>query len=196
MTSNPRLEQFKKMATDDPTNDLAHFSLGWEYLQGGDAEQAVASFQRVLELKPNMSKAYQLLGSALLKQEKKGAAIERLTQGVRIAHDRGDVMPKNEMIKMLRELGAAIPELGEARVVEVGEGQVVCKRCGRVAKKIPAPPFRNEFGKQIFENTCADCWREAIGHGTKVINELRLPLADPQAQKVWDQQIKEFLNLT
>ena len=32
--------------------------------------------------------------------------------------------------------------------------------------------------------------------GTKVINELRLPLSDPQAQKVWDQHIREFLNLT
>jgi hypothetical protein len=28
-----------------------------------------------------------------------------------------------------------------------------------------------------------------------VINELRLPLADPQAQKVFDQHMKEFLNL-
>jgi hypothetical protein len=28
-----------------------------------------------------------------------------------------------------------------------------------------------------------------------VINELRLPLSDPQAQKMWDQHIREFLNL-
>jgi hypothetical protein len=28
-----------------------------------------------------------------------------------------------------------------------------------------------------------------------VINELRLPLADPQAQKMWDQHVREFLNL-
>jgi hypothetical protein len=31
--------------------------------------------------------------------------------------------------------------------------------------------------------------------GTKVINELRLPLSDPQAQKLWDQHVREFLNL-
>jgi Fe-S cluster biosynthesis and repair protein YggX len=31
--------------------------------------------------------------------------------------------------------------------------------------------------------------------GTKVINELRLPLADPQAQKMYDQHMLEFLNL-
>jgi hypothetical protein len=28
-----------------------------------------------------------------------------------------------------------------------------------------------------------------------VINELRLPLSDPQAQVAWDQHIREFLNL-
>ena len=31
--------------------------------------------------------------------------------------------------------------------------------------------------------------------GTKVINELRLPLNDPQAQKLDDQHMLEFLNL-
>ena len=40
-----------------------------------------------------------------------------------------------------------------------------------------------------------NCWKEAIAFGTKVINELRLPLADPQAQKAWDQHIRDFLNL-
>ena len=44
-------------------------------------------------------------------------------------------------------------------------------------------------------NICGECWREWIGMGTKVINELRLPLSDPQAQKIWDQHIAEFLNL-
>jgi Fe-S cluster biosynthesis and repair protein YggX len=32
--------------------------------------------------------------------------------------------------------------------------------------------------------------------GTKVINELRLPLSDPQAQKIFDQHMREFLNLS
>ena len=47
----------------------------------------------------------------------------------------------------------------------------------------------------IYNSTCADCWREWIGMGTKVINEMRLPLSDPQAQKIFDQQMIEFLNL-
>ena len=78
---------------------------------------------------------------------------------------------------------------------EVGQGEVLCKRCGRVAPKMPSQPFSNAQGKMIFENICADCWRAWIGMGTKVINELRLPLADPQAQKIFDQHMLEFLNL-
>jgi len=48
----------------------------------------------------------------------------------------------------------------------------------------------------IQEKICADCWREWIGMGTKVINELRLPLNDPRAQKEFDRHMYEFLNLT
>ena len=65
-----------------------------------------------------------------------------------------------------------------------------------IGAKLAKPPFRNPFGMEIAEKICQPCWREAIGMGTKVINELRLPMSDPQAQKVWDQHIREFLNLT
>lgn len=195
--SNARLEQFRKMAEADPNNELGHFSLGREYLAAGMDEPAIQSFQRVIELNPNISKVYQLLATALQKQGRKDDAIARLTEGVKIAQSRGDVMPRNEMVKMLQEMGAPVPAEATAAAApaQVGEGQVLCKRCGRIGRKIPGPPFRNAFGQEIYENTCADCWREAIGMGTKVINELRLPMSDPQAQKMWDQHIREFLNL-
>ena len=196
MADNSRIEQFRKMATDDPDNALGHFSLGRELLNAGSADEAVPSFQRVIEIDANLSRAYQLLGTALLKLGRRDEAVERLTAGAKIAHERGDVMPKNEMIRMLKELDAPVPELTSTRqAVEVGEGKVQCKRCGRVATKLAKPPMRNAFGQEIYDNICSDCWREAIGHGTKVINELRLPMTDPQASKLWDQHIREFLNL-
>jgi Fe-S cluster biosynthesis and repair protein YggX/thioredoxin-like negative regulator of GroEL len=194
--SNPRIEQFRKMANDDPSNPMGHFSLGRELLAAEEPAEAIAPLKRVLELDPNISKVYQMLATAQLKLQKAGEAAETLQQGVRIAHERGDMMPKNEMIKMLQELGASVPELqSKAPTQAVGEGQVVCSRCGQVKARMAHPPFSNAQGKQIQEKVCADCWREWIGMGTKVINELRLPLADPQAQKVFDQHMKEFLNL-
>ena len=57
-------------------------------------------------------------------------------------------------------------------------------------------PFSSPQGKIIHEKICHDCWKEWIHMGTKVINELRLPLSDPTAQKVFDQHMIEFLNLT
>jgi Fe-S cluster biosynthesis and repair protein YggX len=193
---NSRIEQFRKMAEADPNNELGHFSLGKAYLDAGQTKEAIGSFQRSIELNPNTAKVYQLLAEALLKENRRDEAIERLTKGVEVAAARGDLMPKNEMVRMLKELGAAVPESATATAKqEVGEGQVQCKRCGRVAAKLPRPQYSNARGQEIFENICADCWKEWIGMGTKVINELRLPLSDPQAQKLFNQHMREFLNL-
>jgi Fe-S cluster biosynthesis and repair protein YggX len=192
-----RIEQFRKMADADPNNELGHFSLGRALLDSGDDAGAIQSFDRVIALNPNLSKVYQLKGSAQLKLEDKAGAIETLTKGAKIASDRGDMMPRNEMIKMLTDLGVELPELArQAPEQPVGEGQVQCQRCGRVNRKLAEPPYRNDYGKTIQEKICADCWREWIGMGTKVINELRLPLSDPQAQKVFAQHEREFLNIT
>jgi Fe-S cluster biosynthesis and repair protein YggX len=191
-----RIEQFRKMATDDPENELGHFSLGRAYLDAGMFDGAIASFQRVIDLNPNMSRAYQLGAQALLKKGEQQLAVDLLSRGVRVAHARGDFMPRDEMAKMLKELGAAVPEFKQAGGDRpVGEGEVFCARCSRVGPKLPRPPFRNAQGQLIFEKICAACWREWVGMGTKVINELRLPLADPQAQKIYDQHMMEFLNL-
>jgi Fe-S cluster biosynthesis and repair protein YggX len=194
--SNERIAQFRKMAEADPTNEIGHFSLGRELLAAGDLAGAVASLGRVIELNPNISKAYQLIGIALQKQGDLPAAVAIWSKGVTTADSRGEFMPRDEMIKLLKDAGAAVPELASKQTAQVaGEGEVLCKRCGRVAKKLAKAPFRNQLGQDIFNHICTDCWKEGIAMGTKVINELRLPLADPQAQKIWDQHIKEFLNL-
>ena len=199
---NERLEQFRKMAADDPNNELGHFSLGRAYLDAGMAADAIGSLARALSINPNISKAYQLLAEAQLVTGKRDEAIETLKKGAMVAHQRGDMMPKNAMIAKLKELGVEMPELtggaaggAAGSKQEVGEGEVLCKRCGKVGPKLARQPFKREFGKEIYENICGLCWKEAIAMGTKVINELRLPLADPQAQKIWDQHIREFLGL-
>ena len=195
--TNSRIEQFKKMANDDPSNEVAHFSLGREYLASKQYEPAVASFEKCLQLNPNISKAYQLQAQALLGLERTPDAIAKLTEGARRADERGEMMPRTEMARMLKDLGAPVPEFKNAgpSAAAVGEGEVLCQRCHRVARKLAKPPFSNAQGREIFEKICAECWREWIPMGTKVINELRLPLNDPQAQKLYDQHMLEFLNL-
>lgn len=191
-----RIEQFRKMAEADPNNELGHFSLGKALLDAKEPGQAALSFERAIELNPNLSKAYQLLAEALLAAGGKADAVTRLQAGVKVADARGDLMPKNAMIRMLKDLGAEVPVSEKpAEDRPVGAGEVRCARCGQVKRQLPRPPFSGEQGKLIYEKVCADCFREWIPMGTKVINELRLPLADPQAQKMYDQHMLEFLNL-
>jgi Fe-S cluster biosynthesis and repair protein YggX len=198
--TNQRIEQFKTMADADPQNELGHFALGKALVDAGRFGEAVEPLRRAIAINSNLSKAYQLIAQSLLKENKQGEAVAALTQGVKIADARGDMMPRNEMVEMLKSLGAAVPELksagAAAQPVAVGEGQVLCKRCGKLAPRLPSQPMRSDLGKLVYENVCAPCWREAIGQGTKVINELRLDLSDPRAQSVWDQNIRDFLNLT
>ena len=61
-----RIAQLRKMATDDPENELGHFRLGQELMRAGQHEEAVESFRRTLELSPQFSRVYQLLASCLL----------------------------------------------------------------------------------------------------------------------------------
>jgi Fe-S cluster biosynthesis and repair protein YggX len=193
---NSRIEQFRKMADADPDNELGHFSLGRAYYDAEMFPEAVTSFERVIQLNPKLSKVYQLLGSSLLKLDRRDDAIARLTAGVKMADERGDLMPKNDMIKLLTDLGAPLPEMKSAAPERAPtEGEVHCHRCGKVKPKMAHPPFSNAQGKNIQEKICADCWKEWIGMGTKVINELRLPLSDPRAQKEFDRHMYEFLNL-
>ena len=192
-----RINQFRKMASDDPNNELGHFSLGKALLDAGQHQEAAQSFQRVLALNPNIGKAYQLLADAQLKLGQREFAVETLQRGIQTAHNRGDLMPRNEMSTILKGLGVEPPTFASSvAAAEVGEGQIQCNRCGRVMPKMASPPFRNAQGQMIHEKICADCWKEWIGMGTKVINELRLPLNDPAAQKMYDQHMLEFLNLS
>ena len=195
--SSSRIEQFRKMAEADPANELGHFSLARALLDAGRTEEAVASFDRVLQLNANLSKVYELQAAALLKLGRGPQATETLTRGVLIADQRGDILPRDAMLKMLKDLGAPAPQLKStaSAAAAVGEGQVLCRRCGRAGARLPSPPFSNAQGRLIYDSICAPCWREWIGMGTKVINELRLPLADPQAGKIWEQHMVEFLNL-
>ena len=67
-----RIEQFRKMAEADPDNELGHFSLGRALYDADDFGNAILSFDRVVVLNKNLSKVYQLKGSAQLKMGGQG----------------------------------------------------------------------------------------------------------------------------
>ena len=55
--------------------------------------------------------------------------------------------------------------------------------------------MRGALGQWIYENISVETWREWIGQGTKVINELRLDFSREEDQRVFDQHMCEFLGI-
>ncbi len=196
-----RLRQFQKMAHDDPENELGHFSLGKLYYDEGRFSEAIPSFRRVTELNPQHSKSYHLLAACLERSGQRSEALAVLKRGYPVAAERGDVMPRDAMAEMLRAMGEAValptskasaPGTHEAGASPTG---FACSRCGRPSGRMPERPFRGPLGETVWAHTCAACWREWIGMGTKVINELGLQLASPRGQQVYDEHMREFLQL-
>jgi tetratricopeptide (TPR) repeat protein len=198
-----RIAQFRKMANDDPDNELGHYRLGQLLLEDKQYGEAIASFRRTLELSPQFSKVYHLLSLALLHNGRRDEAIETLRHGFQVADERGDNMPRDEMARMLVELGEPAPESKRAPAAAaaggVGDG-FRCQRpgclAGSRARQLTTPPIRDEIGEQIHERVCADCWNEWFAHySVKVINELRLDLSTEQGQAEYDRYMREFLGL-
>jgi len=193
-----RIAQFRKMASDDPDNELGHFRLGQLLMEAQDFEEAIKSFCRTLELSPQFSKVYELLAGCLLKVNRRGEAVEILQNGWKIADERGDKMPRDEMGKMLKELGEAIPEATRP-VEDEGPGTGFrCKRpmcnAGKRAQQLTSPPLPDAIGQRIYKEICAECWNEWFkNYSIKVINELRIDLSTEFGQEEYDKHMRGFL---
>jgi tetratricopeptide (TPR) repeat protein len=193
-----RIAQFRKMAGDDPENELGHFRLGQLLAEAGKNEEAVRAFRRTLELSPQFSKVYQLLAAALQELGRNDEAVGVLENGFAVADERGDKMPRDEMAKMLVQLGKEVPTI-KGPVAARGDG-FRCQRpgcmAGSHARKLAEAPMRDEIGQRIFESICADCWQLWLKDmSIKVINELRLDLSTERGQEEYDRHMREYLGV-
>ncbi|MEX0742329.1 MAG: Fe(2+)-trafficking protein [Phycisphaeraceae bacterium] len=195
---NQRIAQWENMTREDPDNAMGWFSLGSAYREAERLEDAARCFRRAIELDPNLSRAYQLLGQVLVKAEAEDQAAEVLTKGFTVAAEQGDVMPQRAMESLLKKLGKPVPEVKgpEEATVEVGEGSVLDRRTGQPGPRLPDVPMRGPVGRFIYDHYSAPTWREWIGQGTKVINELRLDFSNVDHQHVYDVQMMEWLGFT
>lgn len=72
---------------------------------------------------------------------------------------------------------------------------VKCLRLHKDAEKMPAPPFPGKLGLFIFENICAESFNEWLELQTKIINENKLDLSNPESQEFLYQEMTQFLHL-
>ena len=202
-TPDPKLEQriaqFENMTAADPDNDMAYFSLGNAYLQAGRAAEASQAFEKTTELNPEMSKAFQMAGEAMVKAGWEDRAVAMLETGWRVAATRGDLMVRDAISDQLVAIGRDVPELDESGQKEAEEfaasGSFVCHRTGRAGTQLEHPPFKGPVGAWIQANISSETWNDWIGQGTKVINELRLDFSREEDQESYDRHMREFLGI-
>ena len=206
MDTASRIAQFENMAQADPTNEMAHFSLGTAYSQAGRFADAAESYLKCVGVSPDMSKAYQMAGESLIKAGDNRKATSVLMQGFIIATQKGDLMPKRAMGDLLRSIGEEPPEMMDAGTAvataaapeetgPVPEGMMRCKRTGKIGTKMPRPPFKGKVGAWIGANITEETWQLWIRQGTKVINEMRLDLSRDKDGETYDQQMREYLGI-
>ncbi|HTU20532.1 MAG TPA: Fe(2+)-trafficking protein [Gemmataceae bacterium] len=196
-----RIAQFRKMANDDPDNELGHYRLGQLLMEAQQYPEAIQSFRRTLELSPRFSKVYQLLGQCLLSHNQREEAVGVLQQGFDVADEQGDNMPRDAMARMLTELGEPEPvSKKKAASGPEGVGGFRCQRpgcwAGSRARQLDRAPMSDAIGQRIYESVCADCWMDWVrNYSIKVINELHLDLSTERGQEEYDRYMREFLGL-
>lgn len=196
MNIDTRIAQFEELCQQEPGNDMAWFSLGGAYTQAERFADAADAYTKCFESNETFSKAYQLAGASLIKSgdpEKAGAVLEK---GYAVASTQGDLMPKNGIADLLKEIGREIPKIETKTAESAPAGSFMCKRSGRPGTQMPRPPFRGPVGEWVQANISKQTFDEWIGLGTKIINELRLDLSRDADELVYDYGMRRFIGLS
>ena len=177
-----KIDRFQNMAMADPSNDMAHFSLGSAYLEAKRFGEAATSFEACVELNPEMTRAMELGGSALMQMGNTADAKVLLIRGYEQAASKGEMRVKDGIASILTESGIELPTVEQASPGETG-------------KSLDKQPLPGKIGKWILENVDEAQWDAWIGQGTKVINELRLDFSKVEDQSKFEEHMAEFLGI-
>jgi predicted Zn-dependent protease len=104
MTLPDVVTRFEQMLASGKETALLRFSLGNEYLKRGEAQRAAEHAQRAVELDPNYSAAWKLLGKALTEAGSKPDALAAYRRGIAVAEEKGDKQAAKEMAVFARRL--------------------------------------------------------------------------------------------
>ncbi len=67
---------------------------------------------------------------------------------------------------------------------------VHCIKLGREAEGLDFPPYPGALGKRIYEQVSKDAWQTWLEHQKRLINEMRLNLADQKARQYLAEQME------
>jgi predicted Zn-dependent protease len=98
------LANFLKMLDAGKDGALLRYSLGNEYTKAGDPERAAVHLRRAVELDPEYTAAWKLLGRALADSGQRDEALAAYMSGIAVAIRRGDKQAQKEMQVFARRL--------------------------------------------------------------------------------------------
>jgi len=98
------VHNLEKLLSQGKDSALLRFSLGAEYLKLKQTWVAVYQLRRALEMDPNYSAAWKLLGKALTDAGVLRDALDAYRRGVAIAEQRGDKQAAKEMAVFAQRL--------------------------------------------------------------------------------------------
>ena len=104
MDSASVVRNLEKLLSQGKDSALLRFSLGAEYLKLRQTWVAVYQLRRALEMDPNYSAAWKLLGKALTDAGVLHDALDAYRRGVAIAEQRGDKQAAKEMAVFAQRL--------------------------------------------------------------------------------------------
>ncbi len=91
------LASFLKMLHAGKEGALLRYSLGNEYAKVHDAERAAMHLRRAVELDPEYTAAWKMLGRALAESGHSADALAAYAAGIEVAERRGDKQARKEM---------------------------------------------------------------------------------------------------
>jgi predicted Zn-dependent protease len=105
--SQVRIDAFTTMLKDQPDNEMIWYGLANEYTKLGNWAEAVAALRNVLQLKPDYTSAYQLLGTALLNLGARDEARRVWQAGIEAADRTGAWKARQHMEGLLNQTPGA-----------------------------------------------------------------------------------------
>jgi len=99
-----QIENLEKLLAAGKDGALLRFGLGNAYAQAGRLDDAIAHLRRAVELDPDYSAAWKLLGKTLAAAGDSGAARTAYESGIAAAERKGDKQALREMQVFLRRL--------------------------------------------------------------------------------------------
>ena|ERR1700743_1525170 len=106
MTEPTRLQMLSQFLEQNPGDAFARYGLAMEYSNAGQTEQALAEFNKLLELHPDYANGYFMAAQTLERTGRTAEAKKMLENGIAAARRTGNKHALSEMSGMLEELSS------------------------------------------------------------------------------------------